>query len=150
VGLLPIADRISCPGLDDPVNGALAHLYGIETCDQVRKARQWLRARSIPVDWHDFRKEGLAADRLAFWMSHLPWDALINRRGLTWRQLPAGERARVVDASSAAELMLAHPTLLKRPVLELEQRIVVGFSEPLYGGIFDVSRPVISPSAPKP
>lgn len=122
------------------MNDAPAHLYGIDTCDQVRKARQWLRARSIAVHWHDFRKEGLPAERLAFWMSHLPWDALINRRGQTWRQLTPGERSRVVDASSAGELMLAHPTLLKRPVLELEQRIVVGFSEPLYAGIFGEPR----------
>ena len=113
-----------------------AHLYGIETCDQVRKARHWLRGRALEVQWHDFRRDGLAPERLAHWMSHLPWDALLNRRGLTWRQLPAQQRAGVVDAASAAELMLAHPVLIKRPVLELDDRILVGFSEALYTGVF--------------
>lgn len=116
-------------------------LYGIETCDQVRKARQWLRARSIPVQWHDFRRDGLEPQRLALWMSHLPWDALLNRRGLTWRQLPAPQRATVVDATSATELMLSHPLLIKRPVLELDNRILVGFSEALYSSIFPPTAP---------
>ena len=115
---------------------ATVHLYGIETCDQVRKAKQWLRGRALEVQWHDFRRDGLAPERLAHWMSHLPWDALLNRRGLTWRQLPAQERAGVVDAASAAELMLAHPLLIKRPVLELDDRILVGFSEALYKSVF--------------
>ncbi|MFZ9407128.1 MAG: ArsC/Spx/MgsR family protein, partial [Burkholderiaceae bacterium] len=78
-----------------------------------------------------------ASARVVEVVSHLPWDALLNRRGLTWRQLPEIERNRVVDATSAAELMLAHPVLIKRPVLELDDRILVGFSEALYAGVFD-------------
>lgn len=120
-------------------------LYGIETCDQVRKARQWLSRRSIPVQWHDFRRDGLDPQRLALWMSHLPWDALLNRRGLTWRQLPAPQRAGVVDAASAIELMLSHPLLIKRPVLELDNRILVGFSEALYTSMF---HPTVRDPAP--
>jgi len=123
-------------------------LYGIETCDQVRKARQWLRARSVPVHWHDFRRDGLEPARLALWMSHLPWDALLNRRGLTWRQLAAHERAGVVDAASATELMLSYPLLIKRPVLELDNRILVGFSEALYSGIFNATAPDQAPTDP--
>lgn len=121
-------------------------LYGIDTCDQVRKARQWLRARGVQVHWHDFRRDGLAPERLATWMTHLPWDALLNRRGLTWRQLPDPVRAAVVDASSATELMLSHPTLIKRPVLEVDERIVVGFSEALYTNVFG---PPQTPSDPR-
>jgi arsenate reductase len=111
-------------------------LYGIESCDQVRRARQWLRARGVSVHWHDFRRDGLDSARLASWTSRLPWDALLNRRGLTWRQLPSDERAAVVDATSATELMLRQPTLIKRPVLELDERILVGFSEALYASVF--------------
>jgi arsenate reductase len=114
----------------------VVRLYGIDSCDQVRAARRWLRQRGIDVQWHDFRREGLDASLLAAWMSHLPWDALLNRRGLTWRQLSAAERAAVVDATSARELMLRLPTIIKRPVLEVQARIVVGYSEALYLSVF--------------
>jgi arsenate reductase (glutaredoxin) len=107
-------------------------LYGIENCDQVRKARQWLRARGVAFHFHDFRADGLDASLLAGWMTHLPWDSLLNRRGLAWRQMTLQQRATVVDQSSASELMLSMPTLVKRPVLHAGDRIVVGFSEPVY------------------
>jgi arsenate reductase len=111
-------------------------VYGIDTCDQVRKARAWLRAQGVAFGFHDFRADGLDAALLARWMGHLPWDALLNRRGLSWRQLDAARRASVVDQSSATELMLSKPTLVKRPVLEAGDRIVVGFSEPIYRNLF--------------
>jgi arsenate reductase (glutaredoxin) len=107
-------------------------LYGIENCDQVRKARQWLRAQSVSHHFHDFRADGLAPATLGRWMTHLPWDSLVNRRGLTWRQMSPQQRATVVDQASATELLLSMPTLVKRPVLEAGDRIVVGFSEPVY------------------
>jgi arsenate reductase len=113
-----------------------AVVYGIDTCDQVRKARAWLRAQGVAFRFHDFRADGLDEALLARWMGHLPWDALLNRRGLSWRQLDAQRKASVVDQSSAAELMLANPTLIKRPVLEAGDRIVVGFSEPIYRNLF--------------
>lgn len=111
-------------------------VYGIDTCDQVRKARAWLRGQGVAFRFHDFRVDGLDAALLARWMGHLPWDALLNRRGLAWRQLESARKASVVDQSSAAELMLANPTLVKRPVLEAGDRIVVGFSEPIYRNLF--------------
>lgn len=107
-------------------------VYGIDTCDQVRRARQWLRAHGITHRFHDFRTDGIDAALLGRWMAHLPWDALLNRRGLGWRQMSPVQRSIVVDQSSATELMLTVPTLVKRPVLECGDRIVVGFSEPLY------------------
>lgn len=111
-------------------------VYGIDSCDQVRRARAWLRAEGVAFRFHDFRADGLDNTLLARWMGHLPWDALLNKRGLSWRQLDAPRRASVVDQSSASELMLAHPTLIKRPVLETGDRIVVGFSEPIYRNLF--------------
>jgi arsenate reductase (glutaredoxin) len=111
---------------------APVELYGIENCDQVRKARQWLRARGVDHRFHDFRADGLDPALLGRWMTHLPWDSLINRRGLTWRQMSPQQRATVVDQASATELLLAMPTLVKRPVLQAGDRIVVGFSEPVY------------------
>ena len=113
-----------------------AVVYGIDTCDQVRKARAWLRAQGVAVRFHDFRADGLDDALLSRWMGHLPWDSLLNRRGLTWRQLEASRKAMIVDQSSATELMLELPTVIKRPVLEAGDRIVVGFSEPIYRNLF--------------
>jgi arsenate reductase len=111
-------------------------VYGIDNCDQVRKARAWLRARGVAFRFHDFRVDGLDDALLSRWMGHLPWDALLNRRGLSWRGLDPTRKSTVVDQSSAAELMLEIPTLVKRPVLEAGDRILVGFSEPLYRNLF--------------
>jgi len=111
-------------------------VFGIETCDQVRRARAWLRGHGIEFRFHDFRKDGLDAHRLSIWLGRVPWDSMLNRRGLAWRKLDPQRRAAITDQTSAAELMLADPTLIKRPVLQAGDRIIVGFSEPLYAGVF--------------
>ena len=110
-------------------------VYGIDTCDTVRKARQWLRAHEIEHRFHDFRRDGIDTLMLGRWLTHVPWDALLNRRGLTWRKLDDATRSRVVDQPSAIELMLREPTLIKRPVLERGERLLVGFSDPLYASL---------------
>jgi Spx/MgsR family transcriptional regulator len=111
-------------------------LYGIPNCDQVRAARTWLKSNGQDLEFVDFKKVGLDATTLDRWLTHLPWDALLNRRGLTWRQLDASVRAQIVDQHTASEVMLAHPLLVKRPVLEFGEKISVGFSEPLYRNLF--------------
>jgi arsenate reductase len=126
-------------------------VYGIETCDQVRKARNWLRAQDVPFRFHDFRADGLAKALLERWMGHLPWDALVNRRSTTWRQIDATRRASVVDQTSAIDLLLANPTLVRRPVLESGNRILIGFSEPTYRALFvEPSTPSAASSASSP
>ncbi len=112
-------------------------VFGIETCDQTRKARSWLRAHGLAYRFHDFRQDGLDAQQLASWLGRVPWDSLLNRRGLAWRKLDAERRATVTDQASAAEMMLADPMLIKRPVLQAQDRIVVGFSDALYAGVFE-------------
>lgn len=111
-------------------------VFGIENCDQVRKARAWLRARSIEYRFHDLRRDGLDAQRLSLWLGRVPWDSLLNRRGMSWRRLDAARRAAVTDQASASELMLEEPLLVKRPVLQMSDQIVIGFSELLYAGLF--------------
>jgi arsenate reductase len=112
-------------------------LYGIETCDQVRKARQWLKIHGVAFRYHDFRREGVSADLLAGWFGRVPWDALVNRKGLTWRRLGPSRRAAVTDQASATELMLAEPTVIKRPVLQANDRLMVGFSQAVYASLLD-------------
>lgn len=102
-------------------------LYGIPNCDTVKKARAWLTAQGLVHEFHDFKKAGVPADRLAVWESELGWEKLLNRKGTTWRKLDPAEQASAVDALSAQALMRAQPSLIKRPVVEWGQRSTVGF-----------------------
>jgi Spx/MgsR family transcriptional regulator len=114
----------------------MVRLYGISTCDSVRKARKWLEAQGIAHNFHDFRKDGLDRKQLERWVNELGWEALLNRRGTTWRKLPESARAAVDNPHSAIQLMLEHPTLLKRPLLELGDRFRLGFSADDYSELF--------------
>ncbi len=103
-------------------------VYGIANCDTVRKARAWLQAQGVAYVWHDFKKQGVPAVLLAQWLQQLGRDALINRKGTTWRQLDAAVQAGVTDEASAAALMLAQPSVIKRPLVDWGQgRVTLGF-----------------------
>ncbi|HYW03202.1 MAG TPA: ArsC/Spx/MgsR family protein [Gammaproteobacteria bacterium] len=103
-------------------------LYGLAGCDATRRALRWLERAAVPVVLHDFRRDGLDAGRLDAWERAVGWERLLNRRGRTWRELPAGRRE-PLDRDRALELMLAQPSLIKRPVLELaDGRVHVGFT----------------------
>jgi len=107
-------------------------LCGIKNCDSVKKARKWLDANGIDYHFHDFRTAGLEQQTLRQWNTAVGWEALLNRRGTSWRQLPQ-EVKDAIDETSALALMLENPTLIKRPVLELENGAVqVGFNEDNY------------------
>lgn len=102
-------------------------VYGIANCDTVRKARAWLDGRGVAYRFHDFRKDGLplaAADR---WLAATGWEALVNRKGTTWRKLDSATRNGVVDAASARTLMQRETSVVKRPVVEWGEQITVGF-----------------------
>lgn len=107
-------------------------VHGIDSCDQVRKARRWLRDHGIEHRFHDFRRDGIDKAMLSSWAAHVPWDSLLNRRGHAWRALEPQARAAIVDQASAIEAMLAEPTLVKRPVLIAGEHVLVGFNPKLY------------------
>lgn len=109
-------------------------LYGIKNCDTVRKARRWLDEHSVEYRFHDFRTDGLDLDRLGAWAAELGWESLINRRGTTWRQLPEVQRTDL-DESRALALMLEHPALIKRPVLDLGRQRRIGFDAERYASL---------------
>ena len=112
-------------------------LYGISNCDTVRKARKWLEARGVEFQFHDFRKQGLSADKVATWCTAAGLDKVLNKRGTTWRQLPDDLKA-ITDVSALQTLMAEQPTLIKRPVLELDDgRVEVGFKESDYATLFN-------------
>ncbi len=103
-------------------------LYGIPNCDTVRKARAWFAERGRELGFHDFKKAGVPADRLDAWMDAAGWERVLNRKGTAWRLLDESLRASVTDATSARPVMLANPSVIKRPVVEwADGAITVGF-----------------------
>lgn len=111
-------------------------LYGIPNCNTVKKARTWLEANGTPYVFHDFRKDGVDAALLQGWLKQVSWDKLVNRAGMTWRGLPDSAKAAVADNASAIALMLDKPSVIKRPVLVKDDRILqLGFSEAAYQSI---------------
>ena len=103
-------------------------LYGIRNCDTVRKARAWLDARSLAYGFHDHKVAGIEEGRLRAWVAELGWERLLNRAGTTFRKLPDADK-QGLDAEQAIGLMLAQPSMIRRPVLDLGGRRLVGFDE---------------------
>lgn len=102
-------------------------VYGIPNCDTVKKARAWLQARGTDHTFHDYKKQGVPQAQLAAWLQALGWEALLNRKGTTWRKLEPAQQAAVHDAATAQALMLAQPSVIKRPVLTYPGGTLVGF-----------------------
>lgn len=113
-------------------------LYGIKNCDTMRKARRWLDEHGVAYDFHDVRKDGMDPDLLGRWCDELGWETLLNRRGTTWRRLPEPDR-QGIDAAKAVALMVRHPTMIKRPVLDLGEARLVGFSPDRYAVLFEAT-----------
>ena len=104
-------------------------VYGIPNCDTVKKARAWLTEHGVAYTVHDYKKQGVPAERLDAWVATVGWEPLVNRQGTTWRKLDDATQAAVVDTASAKALMLAHASLIKRPVIERDGVVVlVGFA----------------------
>jgi arsenate reductase len=103
-------------------------LYGIRNCDTVKKARAWLDARGVAYGFHDYKTAGIDEARLRGWAAELGWEKLLNRAGTTFRNLPDADKAGI-DEDKAIALMLAQPSMIKRPVLDLGERRLVGFNE---------------------
>ena len=110
-------------------------LYGIKNCDTVRKARKWLEAENIEYTFHDVRSDGLDKKDLCAWVKSVGWEALLNRRGTTWRKLPDKDKE-TINETNAIQLMLAQPALIKRPVLLHKKSIHVGFKSAEYATFF--------------
>lgn len=106
-------------------------IYGISNCDTMKKARAWLDARGVAYKFHDYRQAGVDRARLARWVKQAGWEVLLNRAGTTFRALPEAQKQNL-DAARAMALMLDHPAMIKRPVLELGGRLLVGFKPQIY------------------
>jgi Spx/MgsR family transcriptional regulator len=93
-------------------------VHGIPNCDTVKKARSWLTEHQLAYEFHDFKKQGVPEASIDHWLDVLGWETLLNRKGTTWRKLDASTQASVQDADSAKAVMMLHPSLIKRPVVE--------------------------------
>jgi Spx/MgsR family transcriptional regulator len=114
-------------------NTKFMQLFGIPNCSTVKKARDWLTNNGVAYEFHDFKKNGVSHDLLEGWLSQMPWEKLVNRAGMTWRNLTDVEKAAVVDANSALNLMLEKSSVIKRPVLVKDGKILcLGFTEAAY------------------
>ncbi len=106
-------------------------LYGIANCDTIKRARRWLALHGVDYRFHDYRKDGLTPTQLRAWVDELGWEALLNRRGTTWRTLPEAVREGI-DQESAIRIMLEHPSSIRRPLLDTGATRALGFSESTY------------------
>mgnify|MGYP002624289512 CR=1 FL=1 len=102
-------------------------IYGLKNCDSCRKAVKLMESGDKPYRFHDLRGDGLPAERLGAWLTTVGWEALLNRRSTTWRGLPDSDKADL-DPHKASRLLARHPTLLKRPVIETGDRLLVGLA----------------------
>ena len=109
--------------------------YGIRNCDTVKKARAWLDGQGVAYDFHDYKVAGIDEARLRGWVRRLGWEALLNRSGTTFRKLPDSEK-QGLDEDQAVALMLAQPSMIRRPVVEASGELLVGFQPERYQAAF--------------
>jgi arsenate reductase len=110
-------------------------IYGIKACDTMQKARAWLDGQGVAYAFHDYKAEGASAEKLKAWAGEVGWEVLLNRNGTTFRKLPDADKANL-DEAKAIGLMLAQPSMIKRPVLETDAGLLVGFKPEAYAARF--------------
>jgi arsenate reductase len=106
-------------------------LYGIKSCDTVAKARKWLEAQGVGYEFHDYKTQGVTPSKLAAWAQEVGWEVLLNKAGTTFRALPDADR-QDIDEAKAIALMVAQPSMIKRPVVEGAGPLLVGFKPERY------------------
>ena len=106
-------------------------IYGIKNCDTMKKARAWLDAKGVAYAFHDYKTAGIEKDRLKSWSDKLGWETLLNRAGTTFKKLPDADKDGLTE-KKALTLMLAQPSMIKRPVLEFGGKLLVGFKPEIY------------------
>ena len=106
-------------------------LHGIRNCDTMKKAWTWLDDHGVAYDFHDYKKQGIERGALEEWVRTVGWEVLLNRAGTTFKKLPDADKLGI-DAARAVDLMLAQPSMIKRPVLAMGDRLIVGFKPEVY------------------
>ncbi|WP_312406123.1 ArsC family reductase [Rhizobium sp.] len=110
-------------------------IYGIKNCDTMKKARTWLDQNGVSYAFHDYKTSGIDRDHLQAWVDKAGWEVVLNRAGTTFKKLDEADRQNV-DQAKAIELMLAQPSMIKRPVLEADGKLLIGFKPEIYENAF--------------
>jgi arsenate reductase len=106
-------------------------IYGIKNCDTMKKARTWLDSHGVAYEFHDYKAAGVEKDKLKQWSEKVGWETLLNRAGTTFKKLPVADKEGLTEKTALA-LMLAQPSMIKRPVLEVGGKLLVGFKPDIY------------------
>ena len=104
-------------------------VYGIPNCDITKKALDWLKEKNISVKFHNYKTEGITKEKLCAWCKRAGWEILLNKRSATWRGLTAARQVKITNEAAAIEMMMENNSIIKRPVIEYEKGLLVGFNE---------------------
>ena len=111
-------------------------VYGIPNCDTIKKTLDWFKKHKVTVVFHDYKKEGISKEKLTAWCKQVGWEVLLNKKSTTWRELAADEQAAVTTTAAAIKLMQQQTRIIKRPVIEFEKKLLVGFDENILNSTF--------------
>ena len=112
-------------------------VYGIPNCNTVKKATTWLKEHNFAYEFHDYKKKGISQEKLQEWLTQVPHEKLVNRAGTTFKSLSDDEKSKITDNASAIALMLEKTSVIKRPIVESNKILAVGFKVEEYDAIFD-------------
>ena len=104
-------------------------VYGIPNCDTTKKALSWLKENKIAFTFHDYKQEGISKATLEVWCKKLGWETIFNKRSTTWRELSEAERKKVISQPAAIKIMMENNSIIKRPVIEIDEKLITGFNE---------------------
>ncbi len=107
-------------------------VYGIPNCNTIKKALGWLKQNKLPHEFHDYKKEGITKEKLKEWCDQLGWETVLNKKGTTWKTLSEEEKSAVKNQRAAIKLMVEKPSMIKRPVIENDGALLIGFDEDEY------------------
>jgi len=111
-------------------------IYGISTCDTIKKTLDWFKANKLEVSFHNYKKQGIETEKLTDWSKVVGWQLLLNKKGTTWRTLSPAAQLAIVDETTAIEFMRQNTSSIKRPVIEFGKKVLVGFDEEILKKLF--------------
>jgi arsenate reductase (glutaredoxin) len=111
-------------------------IYGIPNCDTTKKAMAWLNKNNISFIFHDYKKQGIENEKLETWCSKVSWEILLNKKSTTWREFSKTEQEKIINQAAAIKVMMNNTSIIKRPVIEYNSKIMVGFNEEGYKQLF--------------